>query len=77
RLAPEGQQGTYLGFAFVPLGIGSLIGGWFGGEVLHYFGEVMHRPEWTWFVIVGVGLATTVLLWIYDRIVRPSVTQAS
>jgi dipeptide/tripeptide permease len=77
RLAPEGQQGTYMGFAFVPLGIGSLIGGWFGGKILHYFGEVMHRPEWTWFVIVGVGLATTALLWIYDRVVRPSTASAS
>jgi hypothetical protein len=35
----------------------------------------MHRPEWTWFVIVGVGMATTLLLWIYDRIVKP--TEAS
>ncbi len=71
RLAPEGQQGTYMGFAFVPLGIGSLVGGWFGGKTLHYFGEVMNRPQWTWFVIVGVGLATTLLLWIYDRVVKP------
>ena len=30
RLAPPGQQGTYMGFAFMPIGIGSLIGGWFG-----------------------------------------------
>src|SRR5207248_7907477 len=29
RLAPPGQQGTYMGFAFLPIGIGSLIGGWF------------------------------------------------
>jgi len=71
RLAPEGQQGTYMGFAFVPLGIGSLIGGWFGGKVLHQFGEVLGHPQWTWFVIVGVGLATTLLLWIYNRIVKP------
>ena len=71
RLAPEGQQGTYMGFAFVPLGIGSLVGGWFGGKTLHYFGEVMNRPQWTWFVIVGVGVTTTLLLWIYDRIVKP------
>jgi len=77
RLAPEGQQGTYMGFAFLPLGIGSLIGGWFGGKVLHYFGEVMHRPEWTWFVIVGVGMVTTALLWIYDRIVKPSQAPAA
>jgi len=27
RLAPPGQQGTYMGFAFLPLGIGSLVGG--------------------------------------------------
>jgi len=71
RLAPEGQQGTYMGFAFVPLGIGSLVGGWFGGKMLNYFGEVMNRPRLTWFVIVGVGLVTTLLLWIYDRIVKP------
>jgi len=71
RLAPEGQQGTYMGFAFVPLGIGSLVGGWFGGKMLHYFGEVMNRPQWTWFTIVGVGVATTLLLWIYNRIVKP------
>jgi proton-dependent oligopeptide transporter, POT family len=77
RLAPEGQQGTYMGFAFVPLGIGSLVGGWFGGKVLHYFGELMHRPQWTWFVIVGVGFLTTLLLWIYDRIVRSTKSTAA
>jgi len=77
RLAPEGQQGTYMGFAFVPLGIGSLVGGWFGGKTLHYFGEVMNRPQWTWFVIVGVGIMTTLLLWIYDRIVKPGRAAAS
>jgi POT family proton-dependent oligopeptide transporter len=71
RLAPAGQQGTYMGFAFLPLGIGSLLGGWFGGKVLHHFGEVMHRPQWTWFVITGVGVVTTVSLLIYDRIAAP------
>jgi len=71
RLAPPGQQGTYMGFAFLPLGIGSLIGGWFGGKMLHYFGEEMGKPEYAWYPIVIVGLLTTILLWIYDRIVRP------
>ena len=71
RLAPPGQQGTYMGFAFLPLGIGSLIGGWFGGKMLHYFGEEMGQPEYAWYAIVIVGLVTTMLLWIYDRIVRP------
>jgi proton-dependent oligopeptide transporter, POT family len=71
RLAPAGQQGTYMGFAFLPLGIGSLIGGWFGGRVLHFFGEVQGRPERAWYVISGVGVLTAVLLYIYDRIALP------
>ncbi|MGB8113535.1 MAG: MFS transporter, partial [Candidatus Sulfotelmatobacter sp.] len=70
RLAPPGQQGTYMGFAFLPIGIGSLIGGWFGGTLMHRFGEVLHRPELIWWAVTGVGVGTTVLLWVYDRIVR-------
>jgi proton-dependent oligopeptide transporter, POT family len=77
RLAPPGQQGTYMGFAFLPIGIGSLVGGWFGGRMMHHFGEVAHHPERAWFAVTAVGLATVVLLWIYDRIVKPSAQQPS
>jgi POT family proton-dependent oligopeptide transporter len=70
RLAPPGQQGTYMGFAFLPLGIGSLIGGWFGGTLMHHFGEVTNQPERMWWVVAGVGLATAAALWTYDRVVR-------
>ena len=71
RLAPSGQQGTYMGFAFLPLGIGSLIGGNFGGFLIHHYGEVQHRPGMMWGVITAIGLLTAVLLWIYDRFVLP------
>ena len=77
RLAPPGQQGTYMGFAFLPIGIGSLIGGWFGGRVMHHFGEVLHQPERAWWVISGVGILTALLLWIYDRIIKPTGQEAS
>jgi predicted MFS family arabinose efflux permease len=70
RLAPPGQQGTYMGFAFLPIGIGSLIGGWFGGTLLHHFGEVAHQPERIWWTVTAVGVVTTVLLWLYDRYFR-------
>src|SRR6202158_939385 len=70
RLAPPGQQGTYMGFAFLPIGIGSLIGGWFGGMLLHHFGEVTHQPERIWFSVAAVGIATAALLWIYDKTFR-------
>jgi proton-dependent oligopeptide transporter, POT family len=70
RLAPPGQQGTYMGFAFLPIGIGSLIGGWFGGTLVHHFGEVQHQPERIWWTVTAVGVVTTALLWAYDKYFR-------
>jgi MFS family permease len=67
RLAPPGQQGTYMGFAFLPIGLGSLIGGWFGGKLMHHFGEVTHKPAGMLWTIIGVGVLTAALLWVYDR----------
>jgi len=72
RLAPAGQQGTYMGFAFLPLGIGSFLAGRIGGALLHRFGEVQHRPEMFLWALTGIGLGTTFLLWVYDRVVKPS-----
>ena len=69
-LAPPGQQGTYMGFAFLPIGIGSLIGGWFGGTLMHHFGEVTHQPNRIWWTVAAVGTATAALLWLYDRYFR-------
>ncbi len=72
RLAPPGQQGTFMGFAFLPIGIGSLIGGVFGGFLLHHFGEVLHKPAYIWIAVSAVGVGTALLLWIYDRIIGQS-----
>ena len=72
RLAPVGQQGTYMGFAFLPIGIGSLIAGPIAGVLIHRFGEVQHRPELIWWTITAIGIATAILLWIYDRLVQPA-----
>ena len=70
RLAPPGQQGTYMGFAFLPIGIGSLVGGRFGGWLLHHYGEVEHQPQRIWWALTAVGVGTALLLWIYDLFVR-------
>jgi dipeptide/tripeptide permease len=77
RLAPPGQQGTYMGFAFLPIGIGSLIGGWFGGMLIHHFGEIKHQPSRIWWAVSGVGIATAVLLWVYDRMVGAAKKEAA
>jgi POT family proton-dependent oligopeptide transporter len=70
RLAPAGQQGTYMGFAFVPIGIGSLAGGWLGGRLMHHYGEVVHRPAQVWWAITGIGIGTTLLMWLYHFVVK-------
>jgi proton-dependent oligopeptide transporter, POT family len=74
RLAPSGQQGTYMGFAFLPLGIGAFLAGRIGGSLLHYFAEVQHHPQQFWWAITAIGIGTTFLLWIYDLVLRPSTT---
>ena len=77
RLAPSGQQGTYMGFAFLPIGIGSFIGGWFGGKLIHHFGEVTHQPERIWWAVTAVVVVTAALLWIYDRKVGNTIAAKS
>jgi len=71
RLAPPGQQGTYMGYAFLPIAIGYLIGGRLGGYLVHYFGDVLHRPEQMWWVVSAIGFATTLLMWIYNIVFKP------
>ena len=76
RLAPKGQQGTFLGFAFLPIAIGYLIGGPLGGWLVRYFGTVVQRPSAMWFVVSGIGVITAGSLWMYDRIFMGSRTEA-
>ena len=72
RLAPPGQQGTFMGFAFLPIAIGFVAAGQTGGRLVNYFGEVLHRPHQLWFVVAGIGVLTTILMWIYDKVMKPS-----
>ncbi len=44
---------------------------------MHQFAEVAHQPQRVWWVISGVGVLTALLLWIYDRVVKPSGQEAS
>lgn len=72
RLAPSGQQGLYMGYAFLPIAIGYLIGGPLGGYLVHYYGEVVRRPQQMWWVISAIGILTAALTWLYDKILKPS-----
>jgi len=77
RLAPPGQQGLFMGYSFLPIGIGYLIAGRAAGFLLHRFGEVMHQPRLIWYAVTAAGVATTGLLILYDRLLRPKTPAAS
>ena len=77
RLAPPGQQGLYMGFAFLPVAIGYFIAGPLGGYLVHHFGEVLHKPQQMWWVVSGVGIFSTVLMWLYDIIFKPGQNTAA
>jgi dipeptide/tripeptide permease len=71
RLAPPGQQGLYMGYAFLPIAIGYFIAGPLGGYLLHQFGDIWHRPQQMWWVVTGVGVTGAVLMLTYDRVFKP------
>jgi POT family proton-dependent oligopeptide transporter len=65
-LAPKGQTGTYMGFAFLPVAAGALISGvlsdWFQKEYM------MTNPTMMWIILAAIGIVSTVLLILYDRL---------
>jgi dipeptide/tripeptide permease len=79
-LAPKGQEGLFLGYANLPMAIGSLVGGPAGAAI---FNEIMchgaaKRPDglleldatWNalgWVVLLAIGLLSAGSMWQYNR----------
>jgi dipeptide/tripeptide permease len=72
RLAPPGQQGVYMGYAFLPIAIGYAVAGPLGGYLVHEFGDVLRRPQQMWWVVMAIGVVTAAAMWLYDKILRPA-----
>ena len=82
-LAPKGQEGLFLGYANLPMAIGSLIGGPAGAFI---FNEIMcHNavklesglldldPTWNaagWLILMAIGLISALSMWLYNRWLR-------
>jgi POT family proton-dependent oligopeptide transporter len=77
RLAPPGQQGLYMGYAFLPIAVGYFIAGPLGGYLLHHYGEILHKPQQMWWWIAGIGSIATLLMYVYDLIFKPSTSAES
>ena len=66
-LAPAGQEGMYLGFAFFPIALGSLLSGWIGGPIATWARDTLHHPEKMFWAFGLVGLAAAIGLWIHAK----------
>lgn len=84
-LAPKEQVGTYMGFAFLPVAIGTFVSGATSGKlVAHYVGATVDgsfvagpafaQASHMWYWVGAIGAASTVGMVLYDRLVvrRPA-----
>lgn len=66
-LAPKGQTGIFMGFAFLPIAIGSYIAGLLADWLrLTYMAT---NPSMMWYIVSGVGAVSTLLLIVYNKLV--------
>ena len=66
-LAPREQVGTFMGFAFLPVAIGSLVAGPLSGWLLQRYLQGQARPAGMWVVLAVIGFASTPLMIVHDR----------
>jgi proton-dependent oligopeptide transporter, POT family len=71
-LAPKEQVGTYMGFAFLPIALGTFVAGASSGYLVKHYveGGNPHAPQ-MWYVVGMYGVVSTVLMIAYDRFVAP------
>jgi POT family proton-dependent oligopeptide transporter len=70
-LAPRDQVGTYMGFAFLPVAIGTFVAGAIAGPLVTGYVQGSDTPQHMWYVVGSIGIVSTVLMLAYDRFVAP------
>ncbi|MBN2358184.1 MAG: MFS transporter [Deltaproteobacteria bacterium] len=60
NLAPPDKVGMYMGFAFLPIALGSFFAGQLGALLTPYFRETLGRPQLMWFAYAAVGVVAAV-----------------
>ncbi|MEW5807328.1 MAG: MFS transporter [Acidobacteriota bacterium] len=73
-IAPKGQEGLYLGYANLPLAIGTIIGAPVGGILFTQFidrpfkaGMPIHAPV-MWVIVAAMGVFSLLGIYLYDKL---------
>jgi dipeptide/tripeptide permease len=70
-LAPKNQVGTFMGFAFLPVAIGSLTAGYLADWLRITYLDT--NPAMMWYTLTGIGVFATVLMILYNTFFVKSV----
>jgi proton-dependent oligopeptide transporter, POT family len=74
EIAPPGQQGLFQGYAFLPIAIARFVGDPIGGW-LYQTSKAIGKPELVWFALIGIGMLGTILMLLYNKIVKVQETK--
>jgi len=70
-LAPKNQVGTFMGFAFLPVAIGSLTAGYLADWLRITY--LSSNPSMMWYILSAMGVTATVLMILYNTFLVKSV----
>ena len=65
-LAPKDQVGTFMGFAFLPVAIGSFVAGPLAGYLVKTYLQDSMNPNMMWIILSSIGFGSTILMLIYN-----------
>lgn len=77
NLAPKGQIGLFQGYAFLPIAMGWVFGGTFGGYIYRTFAKELALPDLIWLILAGIGTLAAISMWIYNKLVAHEKTTSS
>jgi dipeptide/tripeptide permease len=73
-MAPKEQVGMYMGFAFLPIAVGSWLSGVIGGPILHTARETLGNPQMMWVFFGGVGIVSALGIALLTFVFPPKQT---
>jgi proton-dependent oligopeptide transporter, POT family len=74
NLAPKNQVGTFMGFAFLPVSIGSFVAGPIADWLrITYLDS---NPAMMWYIVAGIGFVCTFLMVLYNQFIAKNVKAA-
>ena len=68
-LAPKNQLGTFMGFAFLPVAIGSFSAGSVADWLRTSYLDT--NPSLMWYIVGGIGVVSTMLMILYNIFLAP------